>query len=229
VQKTTLRDALVTAGIRCEIEGYNHMTKRHWKIVTDGSLNGVNTFELVSPILKGQAGLAELKTVCRVLGECGAKVNKSCGTHIHFDAADFNMQTWKSLYINYARLENTIDAFMPISRRDNQYCHSLKSICNFETKINACNSTTDIEQVFRSSRYFKINPMSYARHKTCEFRQHSGTVEFEKVNNWIVFLNNLVEYSKSNQATDKTLEGLRIFNDSNLMDYLRCRTIKLAA
>ena len=206
----------------------NHTTKRHWKIVSDASLSGNDTFELVSPILIGESGINELKTVCRVLNECGAKVNKSCGTHVHFDAAGFNLDIWKRIYVNYFRLENTIDGFMPRSRRENTYCKGLRNITNFESKINGCLNLNEIASVFGSSRYFKINPVSYSRHNTCEFRQHSGTVEFEKIENWIKFLNNLVEYSKSNLVTDKTLNGLQNFNDNEIVDYLKTRTLKLA-
>ena len=41
------------AGIHVAVEGYNHATRDHWKLVTDSSLQGNNTFELVSPILVG--------------------------------------------------------------------------------------------------------------------------------------------------------------------------------
>jgi hypothetical protein len=138
VDRHTLRDALVAAGIACEVEIYNHTTRRHWKIVMDGSLDGNDTFELVSPVLEGEDGLNELQTVCRVLQECGAKINKSCGTHVHFDAANFDMETWKRIYINYYKLESSIDAFMPPSRRNNTYCMSFKNISNFETRISRC-------------------------------------------------------------------------------------------
>ncbi|MCL1942552.1 MAG: amidoligase family protein [Candidatus Azobacteroides sp.] len=229
VEKTTLKNKLNAAGINCEIEGYNHTTRSHWKIVTDGSLTGYNTFELVSPILKGESGLKELKTVCRVLGECGAKINKSCGIHVHFDAAGFDLDLWKRTYINYARLERVIDKFMPASRRNNNYCKSLKKISNFESKINGSENLNQMAlTVFGSNRYYKINPVSYSRHNTCEFRQHSGTVEYEKISGWIKFLNNLVEFSKSNLITDATLEGLRRFNDDELVNYYKQRTIKLA-
>lgn len=228
VSKEVLTNALQQAGIECRIESYNHTTKSHWKIVHDASISGMNAFELVSPILTGTSGLEELKTVCRVLEQCRAKVNKSCGTHVHFDASDFSLEVWKRIYINYSRLESTIDGFMPCSRRDNRFCKSLRKITNFESKIKNSPSLRGISVLFNSSRYFKINPMSYSRHNTCEFRQHSGTVEFEKIGNWIQFLNNLVEYSKSNLITDKTLEGLSNFNETELVNYFKTRTLKLS-
>ena len=77
---------LTAAGIRVEVEGYNHTDHTdHWKLVTDSSLHGNNTFELVSPILHGEQGLEELEKVCWVLDLCNAKVNDSCGLHVHMD------------------------------------------------------------------------------------------------------------------------------------------------
>lgn len=228
VNKETLRNALVAAGIACESEFYNHTTRRYWKIVSDGSLSGRDTFELVSPILSGESGIEEMKTVCRVLGECGAKVNKSCGTHVHINASNINLRTWKRVYINYARLESTIDDFMPNSRKGNTniYCQGFKNLSNFENKIESCTSLQQIERIF-GSRYFKINPKSYARHNTIEFRQHGGTVEFEKISNWVRFLGNLINFSESHLVNNPTLEGLAEFNNNEIMNYLNQRTNKL--
>lgn len=93
--------------------------------MTDSSLNGNDTFELVSPILVGEAGLRELEKVCWVLELCDVKVNESCGLHVHIDAAGFNMATWRNLALSYKHLEPVIDRFMPASRRDNYYCQGL--------------------------------------------------------------------------------------------------------
>lgn len=228
VNKETLRNALIEAGISCESEFYNHTTRRYWKIVSDASLSGSNTFELVSPILSGERGIEEMKTVCRVLNECGAKVNKSCGTHVHINASNINLGTWKRIYINYSKLEKVIDDFMPKSRKgnNNTYCKGFNNFRNFEEQIENCNSLQQIERLF-GSRYYKINPKSYARHNTIEFRQHGGTVEFEKISNWVRFLGNLINFSERNIITNPTLEGLAEFNNNEIMNYLKQRTNKL--
>ena len=115
IDLTTLKNKLNAAGIQTEFEGYTHRTMNHWKVVTDSSLRGNNTFELVSPILNGQEGINQLQKVCRVLKSLNAKINKSCGLHIHFDARDLELSAWKKLHKNYANLEPEIDTFMPIS------------------------------------------------------------------------------------------------------------------
>ncbi len=227
----TLRDNLRAAGINCEIAGYTHRTTRYWKIVTDGSLNGANTFELVSPILQGEEGLAEMMKVCRVLKQSGAKVNNSCGTHVHINAQNFSLEQWKRIYINYSKLETVIDKFMPTSRRGNTntYCKGFSNIRNFEIMVNTATNLDAIASILNHDRYWKINPTSFPRHNTCEFRQHSGTNDYIKISSWIRFLSNLVDYSENNTVTDRTLDGLKAFNNIELVDFFKYRTLDLAA
>jgi hypothetical protein len=228
VDRQTLADKLNLAGIDCRIEGYGHENRPHWKIVSDASIYGTNSFELVSPPMTGEQGIEKLKTVCRVLNECNAKVNKTCGMHIHFDASQLTLQTWKNIFINYNRLETTIDGFMPVSRKrdNNTYCKGFGNFTNFEQKIEQAMTLTDISYIFGQNRYFKVNPQSYARHKTIEFRQHGGTVDFEKISNWIFFLDNLVTRSQNGLIENATLDGLTDFNPQNIVNYFKNRTLK---
>ena len=231
VNMNQLKNSLKAAGIEIEVEGYNHTTRPYWKIVTDSSIQGQQSFEVVSPILEGEDGINQIDIVCQVLEQTGAKVNKSCGLHIHFDAAGFNLDTWKRIYKNYAKIENTIDGFMPDSRRadTNRFCKGFKSISNFSNKINEASNLSDISRIFSNNRYFKINPTSYVRHNTCEFRQHAGTMDFRKITRWIKFLHNFVEFSTSFEIQDSTLNGLAKFNQSAIVEFYKHRTNKLAS
>ena len=231
VPMTTLKNKLTAAGIQCEIAGYTHTTTPHWKIVTDASLRGNHTFELVSPILKGEEGLNELMKVCMVLKQCGAKVNKSCGTHVHINARNFTLEQWKRIYRNYARLEKVIDRFMPESRRGNKnnYCKGFLRITNFENMVDTATNLNALGSIMDNTRYWKINPTSYTRHNTCEFRQHAGTTDYIKIATWIRFLSNLVDYSENHLVSEKTLDGLKAFNNIEIVDYLKYRTLELAA
>ncbi|RIV20506.1 amidoligase enzyme [Fibrisoma montanum] len=227
VEKHTLASALREAGIDVAVEGYNHTTRAHWKIVTDGSLNGNNTFELVSPILEGQDGLNQLQTVCRVLKQKNAYINRSCGLHVHFDAEHIGLSHTKNLLINYSRFERVIDSFMPISRRagNNGYCLSFASQLSRIESASTMNALCGVMH----TRYYKVNLQAYLRHKTIEFRQHSGTIEFEKISNWVLFLHNLVEYSRNQRVENATFESLRSFQQDGVITYLNNRISELAA
>lgn len=223
--KHYLAQELSEAGINVSVEGYNHDTRNHWKIVTDSSLTGNNTFELVSPILKGEAGLQELQKICWVLDYCDVKVNDSCGLHIHMDAADFTIDTWRNLAITYRRLERVIDGFMPTSRRNNSYCKPLTSIS--EQRIQAAQTITELRQAFGTNRYYKLNLEAYARHRTVEFRQHSGTINFTKMENWIRFAANMITFAQQNMVnTGCQLSGIP-FLTTDQKTFFKLRTKKL--
>ena len=58
----------------------------------------------------------------------------------------------------------------------------------------------DIRYAFNNNRYHKVNVMAFSSHKTIEFRHHSGTTDFNKIENWINFLRGLLEYSINNET-----------------------------
>lgn len=214
------------AGINVSFEGYTHETTNHWKLVTDSSLSGNNTFELVSPILEGESGLAELEKVCWVLDLCNVKVNDSCGLHIHMDAADFTIGTWKNLALTYKRLEHVIDLFMPGSRRNNRFCKSLG--CVSDEKIKSVRTIEELQDLFGNERYYKVNFKAYSRHKTVEFRQHSGTINFTKIENWVRFLQKMVTFATaSDLPAGQSLANLPFLDEKQKLFY-KLRTKKLS-
>ena len=192
VVRTELIREVEQRSISIQSEGYNHTDNNHYyKIVSDASICGENGNEVVSPILKGKKGLDSLKEVCESLENVGAKVNKSTGLHVHFDASTMTDGHFVQLFKNYQKLESVIDTFMPNSRRanNNVFCKSLRGI-----HYDGCQTKEDVMN-YNGTRYRKVNAESYIRHKTVEFRQHSGTTEFKKISNWINFLRKLIQYS----------------------------------
>lgn len=199
VIRQQLIENATASGLRVRSEGYNHEDNSHYyKIVSDGSLTGNDTQEVVSPVLKGKRGLNSLKSLCDSLASVGAKVNRSCGLHVHIGAAAMSDEHYCRLVRNYQMLEMAIDSFMPESRRGNNngYCKSLANL-----SLNHCNTKRDMFEV-TADRYYKVNMApAYHRHGTIEFRQHSGTTDYEKISHWVMFLAKLVEYSYKNELT----------------------------
>ena len=94
---TSKQDICDALTVTCEVEGYNHITRPHWKIVTDCSVNEnsnqyarglVGDNELVSPILYGENGFAQLKNILDTLNQLECEVNYSCGIHVHHDVTN---------------------------------------------------------------------------------------------------------------------------------------------
>lgn len=205
--------AVQRAGISAMVERYNHRTPNgYWKLVYDVSVNGSGTgigsgLEIVSPILSGDEGLAQVDTVLKALREAGAKVDRSCGIHVHHDARDFNGTTWRNLIKSYMKFESIIDQLMPESRRANanQFCMSLLRNPNryygpsvtVEDAFRALGSRSGFDSLtsYFQSRYYKINLESYLRHGTVEFRHHAGSLNGTKVTNWIKLTQGMVERS----------------------------------
>ncbi|SRR5579883_1894191 len=204
--KAQVATALQQAGINAEVQSYNHNTQPCWKVITDNSISGTNGFEVVSPVLQGEEGLRQVRVVMQTLTAIGAKVNKSCGMHVHFGASNLNLQHFKNLFKHYVKFEDVLDAMMPQSRRgsNNVYCKSLlerfdrgsrtRSInWAFEVIDNANSLEGLYEAVTGRDRYFKLNLLSFWRHGTIEFRQHAGTVDADKACNWVLFLGTWME------------------------------------
>lgn len=226
------RDRLTTelrrAGVEVQSEGYNHTTRNHWKIINDSSIRGGNGSEIVSPVLTGMDGIEQVKKVCIALNRAGAKINKSCGFHVHIGAADYQIQDFKNLLTSHVHLETSFDAIQPESRRGNQntYCKNLSSVGrDIVSKIGASENFNQLSSVFGNGRYFKLNVQSFNRYGTVEFRHHSGTTTFSKVKNWILICARLVEYAKQNGVTN----NFNTFLNESLQDYTADRAVDLVA
>lgn len=209
-------------GLQVRSEGYNHDdNKQYFKIVSDSSLTGVNSQEVVSPILKGQKGPQSLKSLCEALSEIDARVNMSCGLHVHIGAASISEEHYCRIVRNYQKLEAVIDTFMPMSRRANnsRWCHTLQDI-----DFSQCTTKGQILYAMHNDRYYKVNAVAYSRHKTIEFRQHSGTTDYEKISNWVLFLARLVEYSFKNEITTCTsIEQIPFLKESEKVYFINRR------
>ena len=199
INKQSIIDTLKAQRVKAIATGYNHTDyKDTYKLGSDCSIAGADSCEVVSPILNN---LNSLKKVCKVINEAGAQVNRSCGLHVHFGAESFTIAQWVRIIRNYGALEEIIDSFMPQSRRynNNQYCKSIRAIAESYALINA-SDMDDIYEAFGHDRYRKLNVMAFRGHKTIEFRHHSGTTDFIKIENWINFLRGLLEYSINNET-----------------------------
>lgn len=187
--------ALRLVGIAVENENYNHVTRTHWKIVPDGSVQG--GFEVVSPVLRGEEGLEQLRAVATALDDMGGSVNRTCGFHVHFEAADLAVEHVRAIVLRYAAHEEEIDSFMPASRRGdaNEYCQSVRALARNERFLGASTLRELISA--QAGRYFKVNLQAYHAHGTVEFRQHSGTLNAPKAVNWVRLLEAFITETKA--------------------------------
>lgn len=192
-----LAEALRNAGVKAAYEGYNHTTRKHWKVTTDSSLRG-NSYgemgaEIVSPILRGEAGFRAIKKVCAVLAELGVKVNKTCGLHVHHGARDLTGPTAHNLIRCYRDQQDAINTILAPSRRDgNHYCAQIN-----DWDVRGTAHATTVEQVANGigTRYKVVNLTAFASRGTVEFRQMQGSTDATKIINWVKLTQKMVEES----------------------------------
>ena len=144
------------------------------------------------------------------------------------NAEDFNITTWRNLLLSYKHAEAEIDKFMPASRRggSNTYCGSLIQFP--DERIRSARNIRELQGLF-PSRYMKVNLQAYSRHRTVEFRQHSGTTNFTKMRNWVLFLHKLVTFATRGQVPAATaLRDIPFLDDEQKL-YYKLRTKKLSA
>jgi len=188
--------ALQQAGLPVEVAGYTGNNYSVWQLKNDGSIQGNCGFEVVSPILQGEAGIEQVRKVCEILTTIGAKVNTSCGFHVHHDVAGWGIKEFRNLFKRFIKFEGAMDSIQPRSRRsnNNRYIQTVSGIYDTKTKqgcearmadVETCRSVRQLSDLFNGSRYFKLNLQSFFRSGTVEFRHHAGTVDADKVENYI--------------------------------------------
>lgn len=203
VRPSVVIEALAEVGIDCSYEGYNHHTRPHWKIVRDGSVTSRNTgegsgLEMVSPILSGTAGLVQLEKVLATMVNVGARVNLSCGLHVHIDQVGLNETQRKDYFLAYVVNQRLMDRLVAPSRR---------AFRNSYTQAYSDEDIPTYVQIIengegRGSRYHNINVTSYGKYGTFEIRHHQGTLNARKVINWIKL--NMALHTWSRTVTEGT-------------------------
>lgn len=243
VERNALIAGLTAAGIAVEYAGYTHSVTSYWKIVSDGSIDHLrDAFELVSPILEGEAGLAELRKVGEVLTALGAKVSKETGLHVHVDARSMDLGAIKNVARMWVKYEPCMDSVMPDSRKANTYCKSIlsrfMSLGDAYEQIGKAATTAALRALLNpghsAGRYHKLNLHSLTRHGTLEFRQHSGTVDPDKMVNWVKLVTAFVVDAAKYQTVrrdkvDHSFENmLKVVPDATVKKFYRARRAALA-
>lgn len=113
-----------------------------------------------------------ITSVLKVLNESGAKVNKTCGLHVHLDMRGYDHT---KAFSNLVSAQTILYQMIPVSRRDNNYCKKTVNK-SFAYHRNS------------SNRYQGINPCSFRKYRTIEVRLHSGTTDFTKITNFMDIL-----------------------------------------
>lgn len=127
-----------------EIEDYESRT---WKILRDGSLiperkqdgrtvgaSDEYKVELVTPILYYYSDMLLLQDLVRKLRKSGARVNNSCGFHIHVGAENFDAKHLRILCNLIYSKQNILERAVKVIESRKRYCNLLSE--NFIEELN---------------------------------------------------------------------------------------------
>ncbi len=150
-----------------------------------------------------------VNSVCGVLAKYNAKVNKSCGLHVHLDMRTRDKDV---AFSNLVTAQPLLYAMNPPSRAVNKFCKK----------------STKKQFGANVERYFGVNAQAYHKYQTIEIRIHSGTVLAEKINNWVKVLLCIVnKQEKIARAPRKFTTFVKHFDfDMALAEYVAGRIEK---
>jgi len=210
----------------CNVESYGHANSPQWKIVGDGSVSP--GFEIVSPILNGWNGKAQIESVCRCLAHFGGRVwnSRQTGMHVHHGSYDLNGRELGYVFATYAAFQETFNMMVSPSRRHNQYAEGIPwNLLTNDGSYKMREEREDVmESIYRTAVYLKGGSTSAARytsvnicsvfeqsrrmpqgHGTVEFRQHQGTANARKIWAWVLVTQSLIESAKEKNNYPKPL------------------------
>jgi hypothetical protein len=178
------------------------------QITSDSSLRASGSYDythelrIVAPRSEYKERIIE---ICNALQD-NSSANKSCGMHVHFDMRNV---PWNDAILKGSKIawfQSLLLKMQPVSRRSNTYCR--------RNSFNSYNG--NIRNT--GGRYYIVNAYNaLSRHTTIEVRLHSGTIDSNKIINWISILDKLqnAEITRPSRVSEKIFKniiGMELFN-----------------
>ncbi|WP_322172909.1 amidoligase family protein [Acutalibacter caecimuris] len=178
---------------------------RQWKVVSDASIrresrrgesrNSAYAVEFVSPICKYE-DIETIQELIRKLRSAGAKVNASCGIHVHIDASPHDVKTLRNIVNIMAAKEELLYKTLKVNVNREHYC--AKADTRFLDELNAKRPTSmdTLESIwyngrsgrnyhYDESRYHGFNLHSVFSKGTIEFRLFNSTLHAGEIKSYI--------------------------------------------
>ena len=190
--------------------GYDSYTvkdeqNRQWKIVSDASIHCVGrggrvagreySVELVSPICQ-YGDIETVQELVRKLRTGAARVNDSCGIHVHVDASTHTPQTLRNIVNIMASKEDLLYKTLQVDVEREHYCKKADTRFLDDLNHKRPSSMSEVENLwyngygsrhyhYDDSRYHALNLHSVFSHGTIEFRLFNSTLHAGEVKSYI--------------------------------------------
>lgn len=175
---------------------------RKWTVERDASVmpeNGGQKCEFVTPICTYE-DIPKVQEVIRALRKAGAKVNASCGCHIHVDGSNHNARSLKNLVFTFRAKEDLIFKAVGTQRsRLGRWCQPIGDNLVGEIKKLRKIDDESLKQTwystyapgewegahYNTSRYHALNLHSMWYRGTVEFRLFEATLHAGEIRAYI--------------------------------------------
>ena len=171
-----------------------------FKVNTDSTITGYDAtwddagaFELVTPVLHGEAGMRMLRRILKKMVQAGAQVDRSCGTHINMGINHIarvkrmsnrsRMDIGRRIAEIYSHFQPVFDAISPNCRRSDSTNMAYGASCR----------PCDTARPFRGRCVVNmLNVELFIMTGRVEFRQPGFTLDANKIEGWSRLLNSVV-------------------------------------
>lgn len=187
---------------------------RVWQVTCDGSIrreNDGDACELVTPIL-GWSDIETLQEIVRKLRKAGAKVNETCGLHVHIGAQGMTATAIRNLVNNVASHEKLLYKALGVHENRKRYCRPTDE--RFLKELNEKKPATldELKPIwygdngshnyhYDNSRYTICNLHATFTKGTIEFRIFNGSLHAGEVKTAIQLACALVANAKAAKRT----------------------------
>jgi len=221
-----------------------------WAFVLDETIKGAGGSELVSPILSGLKGIAQVYDALLLLKEFPEiQVNETCGFHVHHgvDPERFGESQLFQLLRIVSIFEGYIYRLLPEERRQAEACRPLEIDLYDWYRNDTRRRHPVVQNVWYSpenlndpevprnrkihpTRYHGLNLHSYWYRQTIEFRYFPSLLdEPEELMQWIIFTQFLIEWSEGRRPqleylpkTNKWMNTLyKIYQGTGMLSHIR--------
>ena len=212
---------------------------RKWTIMRDASIDtdGGEQCEFVTPKCTYE-DMGTVQECIRALRKAGAKVNKSCGLHVHIDGANHTAQSLKNLIFTFRAKEDLIFKAVKTQRsRLGQWCkpiddaliNNIKKVRNLDNRnlrttwYNTYNDNYRSQsEHYHGSRYHALNLHSMWYRGTVEFRLFEATLHAGEVRTYITLC-----LAMSAAAINSKRTSADVLDNGNDKYAMRCWLLRL--
>lgn len=178
---------------------------RQWKVVSDASIHCRNrrnesasrdySVEFVSPICQYE-DIETIQEIVRKLRSGGAKVNDSCGIHVHVDASSHTPKTLRNIVNIMASKEDLLYKALQVQVEREHYCQKADTRFLDELNHRKPKSMSEVERLwyngssgryhhYDDTRYHALNLHSVFSKGTIEFRLFNSTLHAGEIKSYI--------------------------------------------